>query len=77
MWRPTTLAGDEWTFDHPDIRTHVDALSLAGTAAAVVGSQQPDSRGRFIVTVYYLAGQIAGEVSNHPQPSFFPKFLAD
>jgi len=71
------LSGDEWTFDHPDIRAHVDALALADKATAVVGSHEPDSRGRFIITVYYLSGQMAGEVSNHPQPSFFPKFLAD
>jgi hypothetical protein len=71
------LSGEDWTFDHPEIGRHVDALSLAGTAAAVVGSQQPDNRGKFIMTVYYLTGQIAGEVSNHQQPSYFPKFLAD
>jgi hypothetical protein len=69
--------GNGWTFDHPDIRAHVDALALADKATAVIGSHRPDNRSKFIITVYYLSGQMAGEVSNHPQPSFVPKFLAD
>lgn len=70
------LSGEDWTFEHAEIGRHVDALSLAGTAASVVGSHHPDNRGKFIMTVYHLTGQ-AGEISNHQQPSYFPKFLAD
>lgn len=70
-------SGHGWTFEHPDIRAHVDALALADKATAVIGSHHPDSRSKFIITVYYLSGQMAGEVSNHPQASFVPKFLAD
>jgi hypothetical protein len=43
----------------------------------VIGSHRPENRSKFIITVYYLSGQMADKVSNNPQASFVPKFLAD
>lgn len=71
------IAGGEWTFDHPGIAKFCDQFDWVNKAKGSPGDPPVTNRGKFIGTIYYLAGQLYGETAANPQTPFQPAFLVD
>ena len=75
------VLGVEWSFTHPWVADKCKELELINVFGPPIwpGSGSPslsakDPRGRFILTVYLLCGQLHGEAENSAQ-LYSPSFL--